>query len=136
MVGLHSMTAGRQMHHPDLVNLQQLDGVLFRLKYLVLVRNATVAATCLPASPTASVTLSLSLCPHLSLYLPLFVCFMIAHVSLMCSWLPQLSLLNACTHSDPILSTPPLCLTLSHSLSLSLSLWSRTAPCLPWAGAS
>mmetsp|Transcript_13286 Transcript_13286/g.24538 ORF Transcript_13286/g.24538 Transcript_13286/m.24538 type:complete len:602 (-) Transcript_13286:131-1936(-) len=32
---------GRQMNHPDLVNLQQLDGIAFRLKYLVLVRNAT-----------------------------------------------------------------------------------------------
>ena len=30
------------MNHPDLVNLQALDGVSFRLKYLVLVRNATV----------------------------------------------------------------------------------------------
>lgn len=32
---------GRQMNHPDLVNLQQLDGIAFRLKYLILVRNAT-----------------------------------------------------------------------------------------------
>jgi hypothetical protein len=31
------------MNHPDLVNLQQLDGISFRLKYLVLVRNSTVS---------------------------------------------------------------------------------------------
>ena len=37
--------SGRQMNHPDLINLQQLDGVAFRLKYLVLVRNATVIST-------------------------------------------------------------------------------------------
>jgi hypothetical protein len=34
---------GRAMNHPDIVNLQALDGVLFNIKYLVLVRNVTVS---------------------------------------------------------------------------------------------
>lgn len=34
---------GRVLNHPDLVNLQALDGVLFNLKYLILARNITVS---------------------------------------------------------------------------------------------
>jgi hypothetical protein len=33
---------GRVLHHMDLATLQQLDGDLFDIKYLLLVRNATV----------------------------------------------------------------------------------------------
>jgi hypothetical protein len=36
---------GRAMNHPDIVNLQALDGVLFNIKYLVLVRNVTVGTS-------------------------------------------------------------------------------------------
>jgi len=33
---------GRVFMRPDLVNLQQLDGILFNLKYLIILRNTTV----------------------------------------------------------------------------------------------
>lgn len=32
----------RHFHHPDLINLRKLDGVLFNVKYLLLFRNLTV----------------------------------------------------------------------------------------------
>lgn len=35
---------GRAMNHPDLRNIQSLDGVLFNIKYLILVRNLTDSA--------------------------------------------------------------------------------------------
>jgi hypothetical protein len=34
---------GRVFMHPDLVNLQLLDGVLFNTKYLIILRNITVS---------------------------------------------------------------------------------------------
>lgn len=48
---LTGWVAGRHMNHPDLVNLQQLHNVAFRLKYLVLVRNATVSTSLLISLP-------------------------------------------------------------------------------------
>jgi hypothetical protein len=33
---------GRVFMRPDLVNLQKLDGVLFNIKYLIILRNITV----------------------------------------------------------------------------------------------
>lgn len=36
--------SGRMFNRPDLINLQQLDGVMFNIKYLVILRNTTVSS--------------------------------------------------------------------------------------------
>ena len=72
--------SGRVFMRPDIVNLQQLDGVLFNLKYLVILRNTTVSANLISdLGPASTSTLLYSF--HTWFLYCIYLCYCVTSLS-------------------------------------------------------